>query len=729
MRFGIRMKLLIFAVLVWAVIFGVYSVYIYGERIEQTRRMALATASLLSRKIAADRQFYTSTIVKRALEAGLLVTASYHDNDKAIPLPATFTKEVSGSLGNDGSLHMEIVSLQPINPENGPKDPFQKEALESFSKGSDMSFYRFEKFKGKESVRYMIPDVATSQICVDCHNRYPASPKRDYKIGDVAGGLEVVVPIESEMAAAMADVWRSIVYGFFVVLTMGLVGFAFIRKVVTSPISSLVDSTRRLSQGDLTAEAEVKSDDEIGDLGKEANEVVRGLRDMIEGIRSTSDNAFEISARVKDMRRHALDSSGRQNAALDSIASSMEGINASIAEIARHTGALAGSMEKGSASVVELGASINGVADNMESLFALIDDASRSTREISASLKESSDEMKGLSASVSQVSSSMTRMNEQMKESGFNAGESAGAAEAVIRDARLGMETVNATIDGITRAKDVTRESTGIINTLHERIKEIGRILDVIMEVAEETNLLALNAAIIAAQSGEHGRSFSVVSNEIKDLAERTATSAKEVSEIIDAVEIESSRAVKSMEKGVQSVEEGVRLSMEAGEGLRKIVESAQKSSAGAKEIKRASIEQLKEGRAAAEAIGELTHISRRALDAAEEQARGSELVSRAAERVSDIAGKVRGAVRLQAGSDSQIASTFEDVNRMVIFVNNIISEQARNTEKVLEAIDAVRKISDDNMEKAMEADKAVEKISELNRQMVEGVKRFKLRK
>ncbi|MDP2689946.1 MAG: hypothetical protein Q8P48_07515, partial [Deltaproteobacteria bacterium] len=91
MRFGIRVKLLIFAALVWAVIFGVYSVYLYKERIEQTRRMAITTANLLSRKVAADRQFYASTIVKRALEAGMEVSSNYHDSDNAIPLPVTFT--------------------------------------------------------------------------------------------------------------------------------------------------------------------------------------------------------------------------------------------------------------------------------------------------------------------------------------------------------------------------------------------------------------------------------------------------------------------------------------------------------------------------------------------------------------------------------------------------------------------------------------------------------------
>src|SRR3989337_679349 len=158
---------------------------------------------------------------------------------------------------------------------------------------------------------------------------------------------------------------------------------------------------------------------------------------------------------------------------------------------------------------------------------------------------------------ITQVSSSMGRMSAMVRDVEVNAGEGYRFADEVIKDAKAGMETVDSTIRGIVRIKDVTRESSEIISNLRGRIKQIGKILDVIRDVAEETNLLAINAAIIAAQSGEEGKSFSVVANEIKDLAERTSSSAKEVTEIIQAVETESERAGEVMGRGVASVEEG----------------------------------------------------------------------------------------------------------------------------------------------------------------------------
>lgn len=729
MRFGIRGKLLIFAALVWAVIFGIYSVYIYKERIEQTRRMSLTTASFLSRKIAADRQFYASTIVKRALEAGLTVTSDYQNTENAIPLPATFTKEISESIGTEGGFHMEILSLNPINPASGPKDAFQKKALELFMSGSDTRHFSFERYMGMESVRYMIPDVATSQTCVDCHNAYPTSPKRDFKIGDVVGGLEITMPIESEMAAAMADIWRSIGYGFGVILAMGLVGLAFIRKVVTSPILDLVDTTKHLAMGDLTSTASVDTNDEIGDLSRQTNEVVRNLHRMIEDIRRTSDEAVDISSHVREMSRHVLEGSNRQDASLDSIGSNMGDINTSISGIARYTEALTASVELGSGSLLELGASINEVVDNMEYLFTSVDETALSTRDMSFSIREISENIENLSSSVTQVSSSMTQINARIREVETNAAEASRFADEVIKDARAGMETVESTIDGIDRIKGITKESTLIINSLSEKIKEIGKILDVIRDVAEETNLLALNAAIIAAQSGEYGKSFTVVANEMKDLAERTSTSAKEVTEIIGAVEIESNRAVKSMERGFESVEEGAKLSVEAGEGLKKIVESALRSTTRVRDIARASAEQARQSRMVMEATEKVAEMSRRIVNATQEQARGSELITKATERMAEIAYRVKGSTRAQVEANKQITSTIDDVDKMVVYINNVVREQSRNTVKVLEAIDAVRKVSVANIERAMQADKAVEEMAGSNTVLTEGVKRFKLKK
>lgn len=729
MRFGIRGKLLIFAALVWAAIFGVYSVYIYQERIQQTRRMALNTASFLSREIIADKQLYTSTVVKRALEAGMPVTENYHNVKGSIPLPVTFIKEVSRSLGIKGGYRMALISRNPLNPVSGPSDDFQKMAMESLFKDGSAVYYSFEKVGGQESVRYMVPDVATSETCVDCHNSHPSSSKRDYKIGDVLGGLEVVVPIESELKVAMADIWRSIAYGFIVIVTMGVAGLAFIRRVVTNPLQNLVDTTSHLAMGDLTGSSDVRTNDEIGDLATQTNDVVRNLSAMIEEMRRVSSEAVNISDRVRSLSAGVLDGSHKQGAQLDSIGSNVEEMNTAVSDIAASTEVLAASLEKGSASVLELGSSVNEVVDNMDSLFTSVDETARSTRDMSFSIKETSESIESLSGAVMQVSDSMVQINAKIKEVETNTGEASRFADEVIRDARMGMESVESTRQGIIKIKDITRDSSAIISSLCERINEIGKILDVIRDVAEETNLLALNAAIIAAQSGEHGKSFAVVANEIRDLAERTSTSAKEVSEIIQAVEIESNRAGKAMERGYESVEEGVRLSAEATDGLKKIVESAQRSTTSVREIARASADQARESRMVVDSTERVAEMTRRIVSATQEQARGSELINKASERMTEIAYKVKDSTWSQVESNKTITKTMKDVNHLVAHINNVVREQSRNTAKVLEAIAAVRKVSFENIEKAVDTDKSIGELTELNKALMESVKKFKLKR
>src|SRR6185436_12957981 len=120
----------------------------------------------------------------------------------------------------------------------------------------------------------------------------------------------------------------------------------------------------------------------------------------------------------------------------------------------------------------------------------------------------------------------------------------------VSRDAEKGTDAVLRTIDGIDKIRDSTRLMATVIKSLGSRIQEIGNILNVIDDVAEQTNLLALNAAIIAAQSGEHGRGFAVVADEIKDLAERTGASTKEIADLIRGVQEQSKNAVAAINKG-----------------------------------------------------------------------------------------------------------------------------------------------------------------------------------
>ncbi len=150
----------------------------------------------------------------------------------------------------------------------------------------------------------------------------------------------------------------------------------------------------------------------------------------------------------------------------------------------------------------------------------------------------------------------------------------------VLAKAEIGRTKFGETVAGMEAIRTATQTAESVIRGLGARTQEIGGILDVIDDVGDQTSLLALNAAIIAAQAGEHGRAFSVVADEIRDLADRVLVSTKEIGGLIRAVQSESEHAIGAIEAGSSSVQKGVELSVEAGRTLDEITEVARQTGA-----------------------------------------------------------------------------------------------------------------------------------------------------
>ncbi|MBI5237124.1 MAG: DUF3365 domain-containing protein [Deltaproteobacteria bacterium] len=727
MTYGIRAKILAFAIILWVIIFSIYSAITYKQRIEQVRRSALSTAVLLSKEIMTNRGFYTATVVKRALDLGIPVTSTFHgDVEGAVPLPAVFLKEIAASLKEKNGFSIDLRSLNPINPANTAVDEFQTQSIEGFTKGAASAAHLFTGQADKRALRYMVPDVATSKVCVDCHNANPASRRIDYKVGDVMGGLEVTVPIEAELAAAMGDVSRAMGYGLAAIVLMAFASFVFLRMVVTDPLFDIFDAADALASGDLSAEAHSTARDEMGSLAKRLNDVASNLRAMVAEARSASIQAGVLSVKVKEISRHLLDVSSRQGEGIDKTVSLIEGVQNFAVDLSRAAVDIDSSIAKCADSVLALGGRTHEVEENMDALFVSSVETVRSTKDMSIAAREISEHIRSLSEAAAQVSSSVAQITERIGAVDANAAEACRLAEDVITDAKSGGVSMDAMSSGIENIRESTRESTVIMEGLCSKVKEVGRILDVIRDVAEETNLLAVNAAIIAAQSGEHGKSFSVVAGEIKDLAERTSVSAKEMADLMLTVDDESARAGAAIGKGMAVVEHGVRLANEASEALKKIVESAKRSTGSVHEIARASREESIEGRRAAEAADNIDEKARKIASSAEEQAKGGELINRSSERISEIAYKVKDAAVKQVEADVEITAAMEEVKAMLARMESLLREQVRGMAKAMESASSVRGMASENIKKAVSADSLAEEMAKLNNELSEALKMFK---
>ena len=347
--------------------------------------------------------------------------------------------------------------------------------------------------------------------------------------------------------------------------------------------------------------------------------------------------------------------------------------------------------EETSSSILEMTAINNEVAENSRKLSTSVEETTTAIEEMTFSVKEVARNVDELSTAAEETATSMNQMDVSISQVDTNASETARLSETVTADAETGVSAINKTIDGIDRIKHTSRVAADVIGTLGQRIAAIGNILTVIDDVAEQTNLLALNAAIIAAQAGEHGRGFAVVADEIKALAERTGSSTKEIAELVKTVQTESKNAIDVMSKGVEDVEEGVRLGHNAEDALRNIVDSAKRSTLMIKAIAQATVEQAKGSKQVTNAIIRIAETVQQIALATSEQAKGSEQIMRSAENMKVITQQVARSTEEQNRGSLQISQAIENIRQSTEKISAAQRDQANIAKKFSQASTHVR--------------------------------------
>jgi methyl-accepting chemotaxis protein len=483
-----------------------------------------------------------------------------------------------------------------------------------------------------------------------------------------------------------------------------LTGFAFslcavlwwlTHRLMVRPLTEMSLVAGRVSECDLNARATKSSDDELGQLAESLNRIGENLAGTLSRVKGVSEGVGSVIERIAKTGAQVAEGTGTVSARVAETGASMGEMITSLKGIADNVEVLAQSADESSSSILEMAATNGEVAENIQALAASVEETTAAIEEMTYSIKEVAKNVEDLSATAEETSSSMNEMDVSISQVETNANETAKLSEQAMKDSELGTESLSRTLAGIERIKGSSREAADVIDSLGKKIGTIGNILNVIDEVAEQTNLLALNAAILAAQSGEHGKGFAVVADEIKDLAERTGASTKEIAELIRSVQDESANAVAAMDRGVKNVEDGVRLGQEAETALKKIQASSVKSTQMVKAIARATIEQARGSKQVTMAINRIAETVQQIATATAEQARGSEQIMKSAEKMKVITKHVERSSQEQARGSKQITKAIESISEMVNHLNRAQKDQTKGSELVMSAVEQIKHVAE----------------------------------
>jgi methyl-accepting chemotaxis protein len=453
-----------------------------------------------------------------------------------------------------------------------------------------------------------------------------------------------------------------------------------VARDVAESTGVLAREVDRIASGDLRPRVELEGEDELGTLSRAFERMRAALRGTVGSVATAADEVDAAAQRLAQVAADVAATTGEQVQGIRQAAGSTEAIRGQIEGITASARTLSQSVDESSSSLAELGVAgeqLHGTAsvlhEKVDMVGASIDRMIESVRRVVTSADD-------LSSAADETASGLEQMAASMEHVDENAAETARLSGRVIDAAERGRERVRETIEGMEGIRTASEAAEGTIRDLARRVESIGAIVGVIDEVADETNLLALNAAIIAAQAGDQGRAFSVVADEIKDLADRVLENTQEIGALIRGVQAESQSAALAMERGAQRVQSGVALAAEAGVALEDITAAAR----GSGDHIRGIVNAVKEQSAGSGHILELMERVRSRVEqirnAGVQHERGNEVVRRSAVAMGEVAQQMNVTTREQAKGTAGIVRSVERVKDAVAEIHQALEQQARGS-------------------------------------------------
>jgi methyl-accepting chemotaxis protein len=488
----------------------------------------------------------------------------------------------------------------------------------------------------------------------------------------------------------MSQAGKAFGWLFFFVSVITIAVGTFSAREIAAPVKEIVYRAERIARGELNEPLEILSEDDVGEFSADLEEVRRFLRSILNDVDEASRQIEALSSRVLMSAQALALSSGEQSTRLSAGQHAVQRMTQGFDRISRGSVDLTMRAGEGGGAILQLDGAVKDVdggtdriVGRVDSVREGIDKMNRVSELIFANLGDLSRSMDVTVRNIRKFSDSIRRNEERV-------GSARALSMRVLESSAEGLDLTRQTGDSV-RAIDKSVEGIAVIlDDLIARLNDVGKLIGVIDEVADDTKLLSLNAAIIAAQAGARGRSFSVLAEKIKVLADRTNTATGQIIDMIEQVGDGSHQLAAGMERVRQTVGVTRQVAHEAGERLSAIIETAQSGVNGMAAVAGGAAKHVEEGQNVERSVVGLANAVEQIHASVRGQRSKAAEVSAAMERVETGVRTLKSAARAQAEGGRVLSGSIDQVTTMVTHLKKILHEQQTEMHRVQDAIRAI---------------------------------------
>ena len=478
-------------------------------------------------------------------------------------------------------------------------------------------------------------------------------------------------------------------------LIVGANSFAITWALLLRRVKSMADSLKEtaIREGDLTFRIPEISSDIIGLVARRFNENIEHFQQVVSAI-VVSRKAMEITLQSLNNRISEIESVvSSYESKVHAVKSEVHEMIRSMDTIVSQASSLSEVSQDTSSAILQQQSNISQIEEQTDEVAGYVVEITSSLEELEASIRHVSDNATTMSASAGSTQGLVNNMSSLVGQIQGIVKETDDYSSSMVDEARNGKEKVGDLSRSMIDISTKSTELGTVFNKLKEGSDSIGNIISTMEDIGDQTGLLALNAAIIAAQAKDEGKAFAVVASEIRDLSDRTSDSAREVGGILKEIQSGITMAHSAILENNQNVSNGLTVSTDADQALDSILTMVDQARTRVSSIGMLMEEQSIHFRDISGAMENVSQMTRSVADSVKEQEAGAELIGKTSSHINELTDSVKRALKEQSNVALQISGTTSTFDSMATGVDALSKTQAEQMNSINSIVEEIRSL------------------------------------